>query len=188
MLLNHLSRDYIFKQAMKISFDKRESDLRKRDIAIGNKVWKLLFGKFAAHINALPSSWYSQGDADATNNSMNGNEFTVNICGEQHRLRTDQRLPARSGWGYVVGTSTDRGILDEVHAHSEDWAAFHSDKRKATETLQAVLKSVKTTEKLLEVWPEGKRCLKGIDAFIPTPPGVPALLVSDMNKMLGLAA
>lgn len=75
-------------------------------------------------------------------------------------------------------------LVELLYAIDHDAAALKSEREQLTVSLRAVLDSVTTDKRLVEVWPEAV-------AFIPAAeraasPQLPALPISDLNRMIGL--
>lgn len=78
----------------------------------------------------------------------------------------------------------DDPLTEQLYAIDHDAAALKSEREQLTVSLWAVLDSVTTDKRLVEVWPEAV-------AFIPAAeraasPQLPALPIADLNKMIGL--
>lgn len=78
----------------------------------------------------------------------------------------------------------DDPLTEQLYAIDHDDAALKSEREQLTVSLWAVLDSVTTDKRLVEVWPEAV-------AFIPTAeraasPQLPALPIADLNRMIGL--
>lgn len=120
-----------------------------------------------------------------------------NVAGETHALKADTNalaVPYRfgSGYNYTLGNAITldkhADLVDDVRTLAHDWAKYKADLDKAERTLKTLLKHSGSTESLFKVWPEGAK-------FYSTPPltptikvGVPALLMQDVNKILGLTS
>lgn len=78
----------------------------------------------------------------------------------------------------------DDPLTEQLYAIDHDAAALKSEREQLTVSLRAVLDSVTTDKRLVEVWPEAV-------AFIPTAERaasqqLPALPIADLNRMIGL--
>ena len=78
----------------------------------------------------------------------------------------------------------DDPLTEQLYAIDHDAAALKSEREQLTVSLRAVLDSVATDKRLVELWPEAV-------AFIPAAeraasPQLPALPIADLNRMIGL--
>lgn len=84
----------------------------------------------------------------------------------------------------TVTLLADDPLTEQLYAIDHDDAALKSEREQLTVSLWAVLDSVTTDKRLVEVWPEAV-------AFIPAAeraasPQLPSLHIADLNKMIGL--
>lgn len=101
-------------------------------------------------------------------------EFSYADKPEERRVCPDER----------VTLLADDPLTEQLYAIDHDAAALKSEREQLTVSLWAVLDSVTTDKRLVEVWPESV-------AFIPAAeraasPQLPALPIADLNKMIGL--
>lgn len=85
---------------------------------------------------------------------------------------------------HEVTIEADDPLTEQLYAIDHDDAALKSEREQLTVSLWAVLDSVTTDKRLVEVWPEAV-------AFIPAAEragtsNLPALPIADLNKMIGL--
>jgi len=85
---------------------------------------------------------------------------------------------------YDVVVDAGNPLVEKLYAIDHDAAALKSEREQLTLSLWAVLDSVTTDKRLIEVWPEAV-------AFIPAAEraatsNLPALPIADLNKMIGL--
>lgn len=76
-------------------------------------------------------------------------------------------------------------LSDEISELMDDLKDFSDRVRKAGAQTLAVLESVRTFKKLRAVWPQGEKFYDMYDVDSEKP-GVPAIVITDLNKMLGL--
>lgn len=101
-------------------------------------------------------------------------EFRYADKPEERRIRPDDR----------VTLLADDPLTEQLYAIDHDATALKSEREQLTASLLAVLDSVTTDKRLIEVWPEAV-------AFIPAAeraasPQLPALPIADLNRMIGL--
>lgn len=127
-------------------------------------------------------------------NDSTTNVMRVNVAGQSRRMyfngsvnRSDgeppsvyKRVPADG----AVTLLADDPLTEQLYDIDHDAAALKSEREQLTVSLWAVLDSVTTDKRLVEVWPEAV-------AFIPAAeraasPQLPALPIADLNRMIGL--
>lgn len=191
MLLNSASRQYILNEALGHAFGKRKLDLDNEYDRIAKQIYDALFTRtMQEHINALPKSWFVCGTTHRVNVGGHRREWKFNGTGEHGGPKTDQlRLPTNT-WSEIGVLTHDknRDLIERIATYDVDKKALDDEKGRAEHTLMALLKGLKTVEQLKEVWPEGHRFYKGVKAAVPTPPGLPAIAMADLNKLMGLTA
>ena len=114
-----------------------------------------------------------------------GQRRDVYFCGaikysDRDATRKSVVCPA---YGKVTLLAGDH-LTEQLYAIDHDAAALKSEREQLTMSLRAVLDSVTTDKRLVEVWPEAV-------AFIPVAeraasPQLPALPIADLNRMIGL--
>lgn len=113
-----------------------------------------------------------------------GARRTVYFCGA---LKSDDREPRdyviAPGHGAITLTADDP-LTQQLYDIDHDAAALDEHVKHLTASITAVLESVTTDTKLVEIWPEAV-------AFIPAAEraatsNLPALRVDELNKLIGL--
>jgi hypothetical protein len=193
MLLNSASRQFILNTALESAFGKRKLALDVEYDRIAKAIYDALFTKTQQeHINALPKCFYTTGTSHRFNMGGERHDWAFNGDGSTGGPVTNTlRLPADTWTG--IGTLTmdkHRALIarGSGHDYQHDKKTLAAERDKAEKTLMALLKGVRTLEQLKDVWPEGHKFYKGAKAAVPTPPGLPAIAMADLNKMLGIAA
>lgn len=77
-------------------------------------------------------------------------------------------------------------LTTKIEAFLEDEADFRSRSSKAEIALMAMLESVQSFKKLRAVWPQGVKFYDMYDVDSETKAGVPAVVVTELNKLLGI--
>ena len=191
MILNQASRQFVLNEALSSAFGKRMVALDVEYDRIAKAIYDAVFSKpMQEHINALPKAFYTTGHSHRINVGGERREWKFNGDGSTGGPVTNTlRLPSDS-WA-EIGTLTQAkhaALIERISTYDDDRMALKSERARAETTLTALLKGVRTLEQLKEVWPEGHKFYKGAKAAVPTPPGLPAIAMADLNKMLGLAA
>lgn len=127
--------------------------------------------------------WFSPQKRNGINANNAGQKRCIYWNGEQAYDRRDPEQPYRIAPDYVTLSAGDPdGVrLDLI---DDDAQALRKEREQLTVSVMAVLNSVSTDKKLIEVWPEAV-------AFIPAAekaatPQLPALPIASLNKMIGL--
>lgn len=85
----------------------------------------------------------------------------------------------------ILSLDKHEKLVNEIRQWQGDSETLKKDKTSAEATLKLLLKSVRTTEKLVTIWPEGKKFFASPPLVAP-PIGVPAVQMQALNEMLGL--
>jgi hypothetical protein len=185
MLLTQEIRKEIIKHAMK-PMKEREAALLKREYVLAKKCYAASFDpkliRAAKALIKLNDWWVNTTSI-----------IRFNVAGQTIDLRFAEPVPITvrySNWGGVVGKAityeTNQKLVDEVRSLVSDKQQYNVDYEKALATLEAVLKSVRTTESLFKIWPEGKKHYS-VPPLVPrVKSGVPVAQMQSLNEMLGL--
>jgi hypothetical protein len=198
VLLNHNVRLEIMRNAMK-PFGVRLKVLEEREAALLRECYCMLVPETTRKaLDALEQ-------ADKTF-LVHCRKFRLNVGGQTYEMTLEREqvnhqyptLPAAGesrhyDRGHFVGMALDytkaahRPLVDKVRKWADDLETYKSERSRAEKTLEALLKSVRSTKSLFKVWPEGRKHYSVPPLDMPTvKTGVPALQVADMNKLLGL--
>lgn len=192
MLLNLASRQYILNEALDHAFTKRKIALDTEYDRIAKALYDAAFPKsLQEHISALPATWYETNCNPSFNVGGHSRQWSFNGKGEHGAPRTNNlRLPKHSGWNTIGTISHPKHseLIERIATYDAAMQKYREERSSTDNSLRALLKGTKTLEQLKEIWPEGEKFYKGTKAAVPTPPGLPAVAMSDLNKMLGLAA
>jgi len=120
------------------------------------------------------------------------NGLRVNVAGMTRKIYfngnadLDDRTPTvyKRAHYHLRALAGDNPLVEQLHAIDHDATALNSEIEQLKVSLWAVLNSVGTDKKLVEVWPEAV-------AFIPaaekvSTPQLPALPIAELNKLIGL--
>lgn len=176
--LSNYIKETVISSLLSHAFDEREKALDKEWFALGDAVYQDLYPEdVQKKMKALPSGFLPVDDDVRVSF---GGDFTRVYFGENRMLsRAHQANAAR--------------VYDDKHPLSVRHAAFRKakdalslEKSGAKSSAQAILDSVTTVKKLIEVWPEVEPFVK---QFQQTDTGryLPALPIKDLNARLGLS-
>lgn len=193
MRLNKAVRMEIMRNASKV-LDDRLKALCQREYVLSNECY---------YVAVLPSVRSAIKDIEnAAPQARSGergspwldysHHVAFNVAGQHIKLTCSPALAVPNRYsqyntlGKPITMDKHRKLVEMVQTWTNDWAQYIKDKAAADNTLNALLKSVGSTETLFKVWPEGKK-------FYSSPPltpivktGVPAVQMEALNKMIGL--
>lgn len=115
--------------------------------------------------------------------NVGGQQRYIYWCGAQsYKEAKDANIKLLTP--YDLAIAADDPFAQQLYAIDHDATALNSEIEQLKVSLWAVLNSVGTDKKLVEVWPEAV-------AFIPaaekaSTPQLPALPIAELNKLIGL--
>lgn len=191
MLLNAMSRQYILNEALSHAFDKRKHTIEIEYERIATALYDAFFTrKQQAIIADLPKAFYREGGTVRFNMAGQSREWSFTNKDQIKGAPVTAFFKLPSEVYRHIGTLTQdkhAALIERIVSYDRDNAAHKEARHKAETTLMQLLKGTKTLEQLADVWPEGVKFYKGTKAAVPTPPGLPAVAMADLNKMLGVA-
>lgn len=191
-------REGIVKNVITYTFKKEVAALSKREATLASIAYNATYTK--AQVDAMKSL----GNAFVEQS----NAIVVNACGQRHSLffggalsaipyynqgevgsvlrelgkgADEYRFVARRG-DYTIKPSLGAEIVELA----QDQTDLHERAKQAAVSLMAVLESVQSFKKLRAVWPQGEKFYDMYDVDSETKSGVPAVVITDLNKMLGI--
>jgi len=135
--------------------------------------------------NLKNQSFRPQEGIGIENANIAGQRRTVYFCGaltREERERSRGYVIAPESGGVTLGA--DNPLTEKLYAIDHDAKALKDETEQLTVSLWAVLNSVNTDKRLIEVWPEAA-------TFIPVAERaahqqLPALPIADLNRLIGL--
>lgn len=100
-----------------------------------------------------------------------------------HITLTDSKRTPAFASNYSNINVSDKEMLDEYKKLEDVEKALKKQVEELTDRIHQVVMSATTTEKLLTIWPEGKKFIPDW-AFKSTTPMLPAVIVDDLNTAL----
>lgn len=167
--------DEIVRSVLSECFDTRQEDLKIQEHSLALKVREKFLGKHREMFDSLPAELLTRNSEDKRIFvAANAHNHILHIPDECELI-----VPPRLcywGSGYVV-----KGVLgDKITKHANDTEDLKDEMREMNNKIRAVLNSVTTVKRLIEVWPE-------VESHIPEQAettGVPMVLISDLNQAL----
>jgi hypothetical protein len=187
MLLNSALRSTIKYNALKTILD-REIAMEKREHALAlrcyNAALPVNVRNALAKVDELSPNvkWFN------TNRQAG-----FNVAGQRMTFHTGEntRVP-HNYWahtnsiGKAITLEDNEKLVNEVRAWQDESEKLKAERKTAEKTLDVLLKSVRTTESLFKVWPEGKKFYSSPPLPAGQPSHLPAVQMDMLNKMLGL--
>lgn len=169
--LNTFIRDSIIGSLLAKRFDGEKKQLLKEQAEFAVRLYRVLYPEWQRFVR-LPKGWLLQAPS-----------FSARIRGERHRfqLNAEFRFPSEDR----ERTLQDEGLIKEFKQLQERLAKHEDDRITARQQGRALLHSVTTVKKLLEVWPEVKPFLPKDVATVTCALALP---VPALNTMFRLGA
>ena len=176
--LTQSMRDTIERRLLDHRFAAEEKAIKEERAALGEAVYRDLYPKKVLdQMEALPNGWLPESQSI----SVRFGDGIGNYQG--FRFEQSRRLQERhEGTAKVYD---EKAPLAKRYAALKDReAALKSDTQEASKKARAVLNSVTTLKRLVEVWPEVAPFVKGLGD--DGSKGVPAVPIKELNETLNL--
>lgn len=179
MRLNMGYRNEIVRAAISAAFDKDEKELTRREHRLAQRCYDAVVPlKIRRAVASLPDGWLPTSQA-----------IRFNIGGQTRALSAAKAIPVSHAYDRnynALDVVTDAGLVEDVRKLTGDVEDFRARRKRAEETLTAMVNLAATTQALEDVWPEGKKFWRGLEARIPVSAQLPAVRIAELNVMLGL--
>lgn len=184
-------REGIVENTINHQFAKETAAIIKRHATLADRAYKMLYPK--AKVAAMEGLGEDFVRKSADIRVIVGGRYETlyfaggsNYCNTPHlsSLRVDKqehRFVSRDNSIIIEGK--DRSDYDALHNDTKDLMERMS---RAAISLIAVLESVQSFKKLRAVWAEGEKFYDMYDVDSESKASVPAVVITDLNKMLGL--
>lgn len=175
--LTNYIREQVLNAVLKHAFEAREKALEAEKFALGDAVYNDIYPEpLRKQMAALPDGFLpTDGDVKV---QFEGQRFTRVYFGERRRIAKSHEYNAAR-------------VYDAKHpltARYDAWKKAQDDldaeKSKAKSSAEAVLNSVTTVKKLIEVWPEVEQFARPF--AVESPSRAIALPIRELNARLGL--
>lgn len=179
-------RSKIVTNALDFTFKKDREALAKRENKLADQAYKDVYtDKERKAMKELGSKFVDQYDALYIN--VNGKRISLHFGPEVTIPKErERRFCAKNNYGYNTPSTPSQSIVDDVEQWIEDTADLQRRETQANIQLSAMLESVVSFKKLRVVWPQGEQFYDMYDVDSETKAGVPAVVVTEINKLLGL--
>jgi hypothetical protein len=210
--LNKKIRQEILEAVVTHAYESKLKELAKENAELAEAVRVALFGQHYAAAHRLPQSMLSS----APSLSFGGPNIKVSLhfSGDFTPMQFDGspafwkpgKCPSKdfrpvpigshTGWGLTIFPATfpktaDRdGLLKKWQFHSDKVSDFYKERAKRVQSIEAILKSVRTEKQLYETWPEIKTTAAPVIAKAAGKPNpqLPVPTLDALNADLGLPA
>lgn len=185
--LTNLDRDHVISLAIKESFAKRDEDAALDEDALARWIYRDLFPeKVRKAAEAMPERWVKSSGVLAFN--VGGMHLALNLTAVPdgrpktlpvpvYGIENSMRIAATNAAEHV-------GAAQNLISKKE---AIKADKKRAKESLKALVYSVRTLRALADLWPEGEPFYAWLAVREGAlDPNLPAPQVAELNALLGL--
>lgn len=206
MKLSGPMRSQVVNKALQHTFAKRWTEWLKQGEKLGDAAVDMLAGSAKAAIKkANEAGFCMRAKVSAENyrkmeagNTHYCRNVEATIAGQRFNIMVSKNKPIpvrQNNDGYnqtpVVLNHAKEGHtahIEALQAWQGDGDQFIKDYAEAKQTLEAMLKGLTTYAKLEEQWSEGRKFYQSLPVDFPYQHNVPAVQISALNKMLGIAA
>lgn len=180
--LTNSIRDAIKSKVMHRAFDKLHEDLKEREHDLAVAVYNIAFSKKDHKLmEMLPSGWLPK----RSSFQVKFEEGTVGYITLRFKNEEDMVVPYnKHNYGALVVIELGHEIEKSVIKWQNDKSDLEKKQSETKASVVAILDSVTTIKRLMDVWPEAK------DFILPymseSKCTLPAIQFKEVNKMLNL--
>ena len=175
--LSNYIREQVRDAILAHSFSDREKALDAREKELALEFYNDLYPEaIRAHMDALPNGFL---EVRST--------IRVQVVGESyHSLDLPEKKRVADCWASNPGKvyEADHPLGEKLRTYLKDRAQFKREREEAKTGAWAVLESVTTINKLIQVWPEVEQFARPF--AVESPSRAIALPIKDLNARLGL--
>ncbi|QVJ12920.1 hypothetical protein [Pseudomonas phage PSA20] len=175
--LSNYIREQVRDAILAHSFSDREKALDAREKELALEFYNDLYPEaIRAHMYALPNGFLEVRSS-----------IRVQVVGESyHSLDLPEKKRVADCWSHNPGKvyEADHPLGEKLRTYLKDRAQFKREREEAKTGAWAVLESVTTVKKLIEVWPEVEQFARPF--AVESPSRAIALPIKDLNARLGL--
>jgi hypothetical protein len=188
MRLNTAMRSSILKKAIAHAFDKRFAEMKREGQRLGHAAMVSIFGSAKlAMARRLGPPFAVSCEDHYGRPAPEGRQVAFRVAGRVHTLLVQDPMPRHLGNEDAKFFTVKDGKLQErISAFADASQALAAERSKTETTLTAMLAGVQSFKSLQRSWPEGERFYKHLPKEFPFRHQVPATLVADLNKALGI--
>lgn len=173
-------RAEICKKILNHGFGQRQAEFLKEEKELADKVYNRQYpAAVRTHMQALPKSFLLEAE-----------NVTVYVGGEsiQLTLAESRRIAKMYAYQYdeKFALDSDDELAKAVRKHAHAKKKFKEEYKEAKNKAESVLDSVKTTSRLLEVWPEIEMWVKPFESDDKPVITTLAIPIASLNRVLDL--
>jgi hypothetical protein len=184
--LNVAMKKSVVDKAMFHAFGKRDADNQKLSQSLGHAAMVDCFGHARLKAAKTAGEPFVYICTDLYGNKQpQGNLTNFRVGYKTIPLLVQDPLPVRlhdMKWFTVKAPD----LQAKIQAFADDLEALNVERRKTQTTLESMLQNLQAYSSLERTWPEGKKFYKHLPVDYPFRHQVPATLVADLNKSLGI--
>lgn len=175
--LSNYIRKQVLNAVLKHAFEAREKALEAEKFALGDAVYNDIYPEpLRKQMDALPDGFLPTGGDVKV--QFEGQRFTHVYFGERRRIAKSHEYNA------AVVYDAKHPLTVRYDAWKKAQDDLDAEKSKAKSSAEAVLESVTTVNKLIQVWPEVEQFARPF--AVESPSRAIALPIKDLNARLGL--
>lgn len=170
-------KDAIVSRLMTHAFNQREQELISADLELGNQIYADVYSPDTiAKFNEFPEGYFPE-----------ETDLAVRFQGVKDYVKVNfsrRRIAYCHDRGVVKVYDNDNEFTREYDRLSDIRKKLEDDKKRVRREAQAIIESVTTLKKLIEIWPEVKPFVAGLDEQDIR--NLPMIPIRELNRELGL--
>lgn len=175
--ITKVMREGIVENTLTAQFGKAKEALVKREQALANRAY---------HQQYKPVTIKAMEDLGDRFIEYSGT-IRLNVGGRALDLTLDKSRPCHKGANWSSSRFVpDAKLTADIEKYLDDAGDHNKLATQARVQLTAVLESVQSFKKLRAVWPQGVKFYDMYDVDTETKSSVPAVVVTELNKALGI--
>lgn len=186
-------RDDVVDSVLRHKFGPLEKKLEEEQYKLAEKAYNLVFSKKERELmESLPKGWLRTDD-DINIRLPGYCHVRLQFSPHKHGLGKDKdrvykRFPYESGSSFNPEVGSKLADLAQAYLDKKD--KLQQEKREARNAAEALMNSVTTVNRAIEVWPAAETFIKdavGVHGkYQKSNAPLPVVMVEDLNKKLGL--
>lgn len=170
-------REGIVRNTINEQFKAEREAIAKREHKLADRIYNQQYTKKQVDtMKELGSKFVDFSGAVFVN--INGKSINLSFGGADSR-----GVHKNASWSRYA---PDAKLAAEVESYIDDKVELDGKVQKAEIALMAMLESVQSFKKLRAVWPQGEKFYDMYDVDSETKAGVPAVVVTELNNLLGI--
>jgi hypothetical protein len=185
MKLNNTMRESICRAVLNHRFAKEEEAMEKEGHKVANDLYNLLLtAKERKRMNSLPCGWLNESSRIDT--QVPGYCWLTLKFGKDDLVK--KRFPYMTGNDYKPAVGSEAAVI--ALGYMERREKLKEERKALDRTVNALLNSVTTVNKAIDIWPEAKTFIEKVaneycGRYVATS-GVPMIVPEKLNEQLNL--